>query len=539
MNPIVSIRSRLVRRWVLFLNASLNRKALLLFLYTELAVSALALGLLSAYNVRWAVALFNVSFALLSALFLHFHVVFPRSCVFFDRPSVIGGFYAVGSLLALPAVPFLTRPAPPLWYPIWRSWTRYYFVLAAIMSIGLLLYTYLTYHDRRVRRQVRVIALGTAGAIVPLVSLVVLPQALIGVSLIQPEMVFLSLALIPVAYAIAVYKHDLFRVDRFLNRSVVYFCLGVLWVFAFLGIDFGLSSVSVLAPVRRVLAALLSFLMALALVALRPRLQQRVDQAFYGSWYDYRSVITHVSRALHEAHDERTLVEYLIDRVGSAIDLRGIALFLNKKTGQMMLYGQRGFAELAQALYLSADGSLASCLRREGKPMRTPDLRGEVSGHALSRDEQAWLAHDAVRLWIPLLSREKLKGLLLFGDKATGEPFDAEDLRILETLGRQAAVEITLFRVFQEALTNVVKHAEAENVWVTERLTDAYVELVIRDDGLGFALPARLAEIAGHGHFGLLGIEERMAAVGGTMRITSEPGQGTEVWVQAPLDRGG
>ncbi len=99
-------------------------------------------------------------------------------------------------------------------------------------------------------------------------------------------------------------------------------------------------------------------------------------------------------------------------------------------------------------------------------------------------------------------------------------------------------IEITLFRVYQEALANISRHAEARNVWGTERLTDDHIELVIGDDGGGFTLPARLDEMARLGHFGLLGIRERIAAVGGKARITSEPGQGTEIRVTVPLDKG-
>ncbi len=77
------------------------------------------------------------------------------------------------------------------------------------------------------------IALGTAGAFVPLISLIVLPQALTGRTLVRPDVALQSLTLIPVAYAVAVYKHDLLEIVRFLNRGVVYFNLGVLWLLGF------------------------------------------------------------------------------------------------------------------------------------------------------------------------------------------------------------------------------------------------------------------------------------------------------------------
>jgi signal transduction histidine kinase len=96
-------------------------------------------------------------------------------------------------------------------------------------------------------------------------------------------------------------------------------------------------------------------------------------------------------------------------------------------------------------------------------------------------------------------------------------------------------VAITLFRVYQEALANTEKHAVAKNVWVEERLQNGVVHLSIRDDGCGFTVPDHLGQLARHGHFGLMGVYERMAAIGGEVQITSRPGAGTQVVVSTPV----
>ena len=97
------------------------------------------------------------------------------------------------------------------------------------------------------------------------------------------------------------------------------------------------------------------------------------------------------------------------------------------------------------------------------------------------------------------------------------------------------AVAITLFRVYQEALANIEKHANARNVWVTERLEDGRVSLSIRDDGCGFVVPDHHGLLVRHGHFGLIGIYERLAAIGGETRIFSQVGVGTEISVSGPV----
>lgn len=88
--------------------------------------------------------------------------------------------------------------------------------------------------------------------------------------------------------------------------------------------------------------------------------------------------------------------------------------------------------------------------------------------------------------------------------------------------------ESTLYRLIQEALTNVARHAGAETVEVTVRESAVDVFVEVRDDGRGFE-PGRR-----HQGFGLVGMRERVALVGGTLEISSTPGQGTVVATRVP-----
>jgi signal transduction histidine kinase len=90
-----------------------------------------------------------------------------------------------------------------------------------------------------------------------------------------------------------------------------------------------------------------------------------------------------------------------------------------------------------------------------------------------------------------------------------------------------------VFRIFQEALTNVTRHAEAKQVDVRlECLPDALV-LRVKDDGKGITAEAA----RGPRSLGLLGIRERARRLGGSVEITGEPGLGTEVLLRVPMPR--
>jgi signal transduction histidine kinase len=95
--------------------------------------------------------------------------------------------------------------------------------------------------------------------------------------------------------------------------------------------------------------------------------------------------------------------------------------------------------------------------------------------------------------------------------------------------------ELALYRIAQEGLANVRKHAAASQVQVRLSFTSEQVTLVIQDNGRGFQAPETLAELAQTGHFGLMGIQERVWALNGTFALTVAPGQGARLMVTLPL----
>lgn len=98
-----------------------------------------------------------------------------------------------------------------------------------------------------------------------------------------------------------------------------------------------------------------------------------------------------------------------------------------------------------------------------------------------------------------------------------------------------ADVKTTCFRISQEAITNILRHAQAKTVRVELRQRDASLELVIRDDGIGFDVVAARRLAAQGASLGLLGMEERVLLLRGRFKIKSGAGKGTEVRARFPL----
>jgi PAS domain S-box-containing protein len=97
----------------------------------------------------------------------------------------------------------------------------------------------------------------------------------------------------------------------------------------------------------------------------------------------------------------------------------------------------------------------------------------------------------------------------------------------------EGALELGVFRIAQESLRNVERHAEASRLRLGLAFAPGSVELTIVDDGKGFCLPAPVAQSTGGG-LGMLGMQERAALLGGELEIVSSPGHGTRVTATLP-----
>jgi signal transduction histidine kinase len=96
----------------------------------------------------------------------------------------------------------------------------------------------------------------------------------------------------------------------------------------------------------------------------------------------------------------------------------------------------------------------------------------------------------------------------------------------------QPQVELSLFRIVQEALNNVKKHSKARDCAVEINFRDEYLEVIISDNGKGFSLDAQSEKPVTHGKMGIIGMKERVEALKGEISIDSKPDRGTIISIQ-------
>jgi len=110
------------------------------------------------------------------------------------------------------------------------------------------------------------------------------------------------------------------------------------------------------------------------------------------------------------------------------------------------------------------------------------------------------------------------------------------DLRVVGSQRRLSPeAELLLFRIAQEALNNVRRHAKASKVEVAIWFEEGKIRLTVKDDGEGFEMPKTVGELSRIGKLGLAGMQERAKLLGGSLKVESEPGKGTTVTIEAPI----
>jgi signal transduction histidine kinase len=231
---------------------------------------------------------------------------------------------------------------------------------------------------------------------------------------------------------------------------------------------------------------------------------------------DFRLAETFAARAAVAVELSQRVARDAVRRVVQAQELerQGLARELHDETGQALTSILLGLKPLEEAL---ADHPARAALA---------ELRGLVVG-ALQDVRRL-----AVELRPAVLDDFGLGPAL---ERLTDSFAEQRDIRVdfHSALGETRLpneVETTLYRVVQESLTNIVKHANARNVSVSVARREFTVAAVIEDDGAGFDQRA-----VSEGGVGLLGMRERLALVDGRLEIESRPGAGTTIVAEVPL----
>ncbi len=521
-------------------------------------------------------------------------------------------------------------------YPFYFFW---------LVNIFLLLKNRFFVQDKDIKRQTGIIFLGTLIGFLPFLLFSAIPKLLFGSDsafiLLPSNISILSLIFVPIAYGYVIYQRKLLKIDFIINRALVLFLLVLTILFASLTILGAISIYLNLPSQIAVAGSFLSVAVALPSATLQKRIQIQVDRALYGGYYDYTTVTSDLSFRLAQTMDRPAFIGLLTDELTGEMKIEKSAVLLLVDNSLQLQGDGHGFFSVP------LDDEICEILTTTQGPVRAQNLWN------LARPETAerWKSFAWAQVFVPIVHRDTLYGVLILGDRATGNIYSNQDLQIVGTVGQQAALSIanitlveklrgltqqlvrsdeeqrkkvardlhdsvlqnlffikqrliksdpetapflddtisslrqtikaqrpslldrgitlalqdlisdmeqltdhklailwrnylednillsdekatSIYRIVQEALFNILKHAHADKAVITVRKDKGFLEIQIEDNGLGLNNKNQVQ--TGH-QYGLLGMKERAMMIGADLIIASEPGSGTSVTVRMKM----
>jgi len=389
----------------------------------------------------WTIYWGNIVAGILQpALFLHFVLTFPEKRQFVRKhPWVLALAYVPAALLlaAHVAAVRLLQASEHLKWNLDRmemSYGSLFFVASAL----LLWHSYQHASTTILRQQLKWVTRGTVLAIVPYTLFYVIPY-LMG-SLPGPTMKVsaLSLALLPLTFGYAIFRYRLMDVDLIFKRGVVYTLAAAIVV----GMYFGLvAAVALLVHNWRPSSGPVGLILAVVVTALlfdpvRKWIQDRIDQFFYRTRYDYRRTLLEFGRELSSETNLNTLLSSLIDRLSRTLAVDRMAIFLaTEGTGQFVP---------AKSFGLSIPGNIDLAFLSAPRPEPAGHLFFENT-HQVPRETpeaQQAIARLDLNYYIPCHAQQKTIAVLGLGKTTKGDFLSSEDMELLETLGGYLGIAI-------------------------------------------------------------------------------------------------
>ncbi|MBU0740875.1 SpoIIE family protein phosphatase [bacterium] len=401
----------------------------------------------------------DLAHLLLPAVFLRFFLYFP------DRPHLTPRNLMRHRLLMLPAAPlFLLSiyaqsarldPTSSLLVALVQQLSAVYFLV--YMLAGLVVFARKVFRRGRPveHTKLRLVLVGLLAGFGPFLAGIILFSASPPSAIAHSEWLGFSLVLVPLSFGLAILRYGALDLEYVVRHSLIYGILTIL-VVAFYALVVGVLGHTLTAYFHSsdlpiVLLAVMG--PALALNPLRRLLHRWLDRTFYPAREATREALQRLSHELSDLSEGATAPDTMLRQLHALYRPTCIALYLEQDDHQILrgLHSEDGRPKPSVAK-LSPDGTLCRVLMTAHRPIYAEELDGLDTMPATDDDTRSLLAELRVQLFVPLITGNRLRGLLAFGAKTDGSLYSQADVSNLHTFSVQAAALVEIGRLYQERL---------------------------------------------------------------------------------------
>lgn len=428
-------------------------QSILFFLVSQSAVVSLTCGAISTYGPDWTKVGFHCGILWLGTLAVHLHVVFPVKVRNFSPRA--------GYALVTASILFCLLH-------VWNSFAGVGLlqdhivsnIIFTIFAIDMLAVIYLLTRSFRnaatalERYQVGLIVLSGMIGIVPVITLVIIPQVISGHPVVSFELAFLALLTLPLGYGFAIYRYRLVGVKDTINRGLAIVLVGLLLTGIY-SLCFSLTSTFISPSLTQspVWGLVTTVILAGSAVKLYGGLTRFVNQLLYGGWYDFRTVVEQTRHSLTTTEQNQISIGASLTQViGQSMRLETAHLILPDRIRFTYEHDLTVRTETLPDDQKCDFGDFEALFTN--KPNDFLPWKQEYAA------AYPWASKNGVHPthMIPLKGDDaRLSGVLLLGVKRDGEPLSEPDFEILKVVIHQAQVTLENAKLLEEAQTHLEK----------------------------------------------------------------------------------
>ena len=426
-------------------------------------------GLLSGSLTPVELTLFSIYLAFDGPIIFHFNMVLLDRKLRTIESFSLKLLYLFAFILSISIIVVLfTIPFPNLIYTYLKSISRIFFVISFIWTFYLLWEGYNRFSSLPARRRIRLMVYGTVLAVMPLLFLTALPQAL-GIRFFLPALTFTPLLMIPVLYLYATFRARLGYAENTFRSLMAYFMLGIIYVTLFLFTS-QLQEYLPLAGKDFYILLITTFIALIAFLPLRRALFWGVDWVFYGNETDYHTALNYLEGLFASVLNREGIIYLIMDELISAIKPTHAVLFLRQLDSNLVYSGsQRLFENPFVNLRIHYESPLALYLAKSSRPESVQDLKLKILPEKLTVDEKVLLSAAEIALWIPLVSEDVLQGLVLLSLRSGDDLYTEKDKNLLSNIIPKAGAAMRNIILSEEILAGKEELAQAHYRLITSQ----------------------------------------------------------------------
>lgn len=356
-------------------------------------------------------------------LLLHFFLVLPEERTWLRNNPLVYLIYlpAVITLILFPLIGY-ANGQPVMWF---RTFRLFEYGIGFLLAAGVLIFNYFHSASIKTRQQMKIVLLSCLAAIAPFFLFSLLPEVIIGQTILPPGFGILFIAFIPLGMGYAVVTRKLMDIDLVIRRSLVYSLITIIMATVlsaaiFTSIAFH-ESLGIAWEV--IIAIALGGVAVVLFDPVKKGIEFLIDKLFYKDRYDYRQIIQSLTTSLSSLTDFVDISRLVVGTTVNTLNLAGSCLFVK---------GQSGFFEVSTAQGIFTDTDKQKALLTL---ISTQNSRIEFPNSASNVDPD-------IAFLIPLVAGDKKVGILCLSQKNSRQDFSSDDMFLLQGLASIAAVAL-------------------------------------------------------------------------------------------------